>query len=69
MNKTSVTVRLTPNTTYEWWVSARNEYAIGADSPKWRFRTPATSLAAPQEGIVEGEWGAQGAVWSDAPKE
>jgi hypothetical protein len=28
-------------TTYEWWVSARNDYAIGTDSARWQFSTPA----------------------------
>jgi len=30
---------LEPHTTYEWWVSARNDYAIGTDSPVWQFTT------------------------------
>ncbi|HQE93470.1 MAG TPA: fibronectin type III domain-containing protein [Anaerolineae bacterium] len=34
---------LSANTTYEWWVSARNDYAIGADSETWQFTTPAGS--------------------------
>ena len=29
------------NTAYEWWVSARNEYAIGEPSETWQFTTPA----------------------------
>jgi len=33
------------NATIEWWVSARNDYAIGADSEKWQFTTPAGSLS------------------------
>lgn len=32
---------LSADTTYEWWVSARNSYAIGVDSAKWQFTTPA----------------------------
>lgn len=36
---------LSNNSTYEWWVSARNDYAIGTDSPKWQLTTgPAPSL-------------------------
>jgi hypothetical protein len=34
---------LGPNPTYEWWVSARNNFAIGADSEKWQFTTPGGS--------------------------
>lgn len=29
-----------PDTEYEWWVSARNDYAWGADSSHWVFTTP-----------------------------
>jgi hypothetical protein len=35
------------STTYEWWVSARNEYAIGTDSQIWQFTTPAGLLSSP----------------------
>jgi len=35
--------QLKANTTYEWWISARNDYAIGTDSETWRFTTPAGS--------------------------
>lgn len=31
------------NTTYEWWVTARNDYAMGEDSETWQFTTPANS--------------------------
>lgn len=34
---------LEANTTYEWWISARNDYAIGTNSETWRFTTPAGS--------------------------
>jgi hypothetical protein len=34
---------LDANTSYEWWVSARNDYAIGEDSETWQFTTPAES--------------------------
>ena len=34
---------LEANTSYEWWVSARNDYAIGDDSETWQFTTPAGS--------------------------
>jgi hypothetical protein len=40
---------LYPSTTYEWWISARNEYAIGTDSEIWQFTTPAGSLSSPDE--------------------
>jgi hypothetical protein len=36
---------LLASTTYEWWVSARNDYAIGAASPKWQFTTSAGAPA------------------------
>ena len=40
---------LSANTTYEWWISARNDYAIGTDSETWQFITPAgSSSASPQ---------------------
>jgi len=42
---------LDANTTYEWWVSARNDYAIGADSEKWQFTTPVGSLSAPTKDL------------------
>lgn len=29
-----------PDTIHEWWVSARNNYAIGHDSPYWKFKSP-----------------------------
>jgi len=32
---------LSYNSTYRWWVSARNEYAIGIESETWLFTTPA----------------------------
>lgn len=35
--------RLDANTSYEWWVSARNGYAYGEDSEIWQFTTPAES--------------------------
>lgn len=41
---------LSPGTTYEWWVAARNDYGIGPDSATWRFTTPAgPSIAAQDE--------------------
>jgi hypothetical protein len=44
---------LSANTTYEWWVSARNSYAIGTDSATWQFTTPAGLLSgAPQSESV-----------------
>jgi len=35
--------QLKANTTYEWLISAQNDYAIGTDSETWRFTTPAGS--------------------------
>jgi len=40
LNDTQMTESFASGTTYEWWVSARNDYAIGADSEKWKFTTP-----------------------------
>ena len=34
---------LDPDTTYEWWVEARNGYAWGEDSAHWRFTTGASA--------------------------
>jgi hypothetical protein len=51
----SVTIGgLSPATTYEWWVAARNDYAIGESSVRWRFTTSATAatVAAPPAGAV-----------------
>jgi hypothetical protein len=40
---------LDANTSYEWWVSARNDYAIGTNSETWQFITPVgSSSASPQ---------------------
>jgi hypothetical protein len=40
-SNTSITVGpLRSATTYEWWVSGINDYAIGSPSAKWRFTTP-----------------------------
>ncbi len=36
---------LDDDTTYRWWVSAYNDYAIGADSETWRFTTTSVSAA------------------------
>jgi hypothetical protein len=36
---------LDPDTTYEWWVEARNGYAWGEDSARWEFRTGAGGAA------------------------
>lgn len=48
VNDTQTTISwLSVNTTYEWWISARNDYAIGTDSEKWQFTTPAGSLSSP----------------------
>jgi hypothetical protein len=42
---------LEANTTYEWWVSARNDYAIGDDSETWQFTTPAESSDVSRQGL------------------
>jgi hypothetical protein len=49
-----------PNITFEWWVSARNDYAIGSDSPRWRFTTgPAPAfITLPAGDLVVDESGA-----------
>lgn len=40
-DETQITIGgLSTDTTYEWWVSARNNYAVGADSATWQFTTP-----------------------------
>jgi len=39
---------LEAGTTYEWWVSARNDYAIGDASETWQFTTPVGSLSSPR---------------------
>jgi len=39
---TQLTRSLLPNTTYEWWVEARNDYAWGAESVHWTLTTGAT---------------------------
>jgi hypothetical protein len=44
VNDTQTTISwLSTNTTYEWWISARNDYAIGTDSETWQFTTPVGS--------------------------
>lgn len=42
---------LNPNTTYEWWITARNDYAWGLESEKWQFTTPAETLSITQENL------------------
>ncbi|MCJ7537661.1 MAG: hypothetical protein MUO57_19215 [Anaerolineales bacterium] len=43
---------LTPNTTYDWWITARNDYAWGTDSVKWQFTTPAETLSIPRTNLI-----------------
>ena len=54
---------LLPNTTYEWWVQAWNDYAWGVEPAHWRFTTgpsessasfdaPRRSLSAPQHRVL-----------------
>jgi hypothetical protein len=41
VNDTSLVVGpLDAATTYEWWVKAANDYALGSSSAKWQFTTP-----------------------------
>jgi len=47
VNGTQITMGWSANATIEWWVSARNDYAIGADSEKWQFTTPGGSRSSP----------------------
>ena len=42
-----------PNSTYEWWVNAYNNYAYGASSPRWRFTTGNFTAASDDEVEVE----------------
>jgi hypothetical protein len=47
---------LEADTTYEWWVRARKDYAIGEASQIWQFTTPAESphvSAAPPDYVFE----------------
>jgi hypothetical protein len=51
-----------PNTTYDWWVYARNNYAYGDDSVKWQFTTgqsgaPLLPTREPRLYIMPGEAG------------
>jgi len=43
--------RLSPGTTYEWWIAAWNDYAIGAESERWQFTAPAAASSIPQQGL------------------
>lgn len=60
-NDTQVQLMLSPNTTYEWWVSAQNDYAFGDDSETWTFNTPVGSSSIPAQmwdqrfQIIDGE--------------
>jgi len=40
---------LNADTTYEWWASARNDYAMGVDSEKWQFTTSGEALSFPSQ--------------------
>jgi hypothetical protein len=41
----SMVDELLANTSYEWWVQARNDYAWGAESPHWQFSTGSSGPA------------------------
>lgn len=45
---------LDPNVVYEWWTSARNDYAIGADSATWQFTSPSTTSLMWSQGVPDG---------------
>jgi hypothetical protein len=45
---------LDSNTNYEWWVSARNDYAIGTDSEMWQFITGSGSSSVAGQGLHGG---------------
>jgi hypothetical protein len=50
VNDTQYSIHLLNNTTYEWWVTARNDYALGTNSATWHFTTPVGSSAvSPQD--------------------
>jgi hypothetical protein len=42
---------LDASTTYEWWVAARNDYAIGDASSPWQFTTPAGASSTSLPGL------------------
>jgi hypothetical protein len=44
---------LDPDTTYDWWVAARNDYAVGVDSDIWQFTTPSGTLSPFQEDQIQ----------------
>jgi hypothetical protein len=48
---TQAEIWLYNDTTYEWWVSARDEYGIGADSGVWEFTTPAGVRSVPRPAL------------------
>ena len=45
---------LDPSVVYEWWTSARNAYAIGADSEAWQFTSPPTTSLMWAQDIPDG---------------
>ena len=50
VNNTQITISgLDKTTSYEWWVYARNDYAIGTSSSTWLFITPAGALSSSSE--------------------
>jgi len=51
---THVTRYFADGATYEWWVSARNDYANGDDSVTWQFTVPEGSPLRPPEGHDQG---------------
>jgi hypothetical protein len=54
VNATQVTEYFLGGTTYEWWVSSRSDYAIGTDSERWQFTTPAGSASGASDGSQRG---------------
>lgn len=43
---------VTPSATYDWWIAALNEYAIGIDSEKWQFTAPAETQSINDECLL-----------------
>lgn len=48
------TDRPDPSATYEWWVEARNDYAVSAESERWEFTTPAQVVSFSPESLDSG---------------
>jgi hypothetical protein len=54
--ETQVTITgLSPNTAYEWWVQARNDYGWGNESAHWSFTTGAAAASLGKDAAAERE--------------